>query len=101
MQINAGPRPRAPFRSLVYAKGEGGPADLQEVYYSWWYNGRWTPDVGKQKQFERIPSMYKVHLARRVDGRARSATWATPASRSSRPCCPRSTAAWRGPVAAP
>jgi Protein of unknown function (DUF3485) len=57
---------RVPFRSLVYAKGEGAQADLQEVYYSWRYNGRWTPEVGKQKHFERIPSMYKVHVARRA-----------------------------------
>ena len=70
----AGPDPRgiklaqttAPFRSLVYSKGEGGPSELQEVYYSWYYDGRWNPDVGIQKRFERIPSMYKVHLDRRV-----------------------------------
>ena len=55
-----------PFRSLVYAKGEGAQADLQEVYYSWWYKNHWTPNVGLQKQFERIPGMYKVHLARRI-----------------------------------
>lgn len=59
---------KAPFRSLVYSKGEGAQADLQEVYYSWRYNGHWTPDIGTQKQFERIPSMYKVHVARRVTG---------------------------------
>lgn len=57
---------KAPFRSLVYSKGEEAKADLQEVYFSWRYNGHWTPDVGLQKQFERIPSMYKVHLARAV-----------------------------------
>jgi EpsI family protein len=62
---------RLPFRSLVYAKGEGAQADLQEVYYTWRYNGRWTPEVGKQKHFERIPSMYKVHVARRVSERER------------------------------
>jgi EpsI family protein len=56
----------APFRSLLYAKGEGGQAELQEVYYSWRYNGHWTPQVGTQKQFERIPGMYKIHLARLV-----------------------------------
>ena len=55
-----------PFRSLLYSRGEGAQADLQEVYYSWWYNGHWTPNVGLQKQFERIPGMYKVHLARRI-----------------------------------
>lgn len=55
-----------PFRALVYHKGEGAQTDLQEVYFSWWYHGKWTPDVGNQKHFERIPSMYKVQLARRV-----------------------------------
>jgi EpsI family protein len=57
----------APFRSLVYSKGEGGPGELQEVYYSWWYNGRWNAATGVQKRFERIASMYKVQLARRVN----------------------------------
>lgn len=64
-EIVAGPF-QAPFRSLVYTKGEGTTADAQEVYYSWWYQGRWTPDAGNQKHFERVPSMYKVHTARRV-----------------------------------
>lgn len=54
------------FRSLVYGKGEGGTGELQEVYYTWRYNGRWTPQVGNQKQVERIPSIYKIHLARRI-----------------------------------
>ena len=57
---------KAPFRSMVYTKGEAGQAERQEVYYTWWYNGRWNPEIGKQKHFERIPGMYKVHLARRV-----------------------------------
>jgi len=57
---------RAPFRGLVYVRGEGGQTDRQEVYYSWRYNGRWTPDVGTFKQLERIPGMYKVQLARNV-----------------------------------
>lgn len=70
--LAAGPEDRsvaagARFRSLVYGKGEGGRADLQEVYFSWWYAGRWSPDAGAQKHFERIPSMYKVQLARRVN----------------------------------
>ena len=55
----------APFRSLVFVKGQGAEADLVEVYYSWRYQGRWTPQLGTIKQFERIPGMYKVHLARR------------------------------------
>ena len=61
----------ARFRSLVYGKGEGARADLQEVYFSWWYAGRWSPDAGVQKHFERIPSMYKVQLARRVNATER------------------------------
>lgn len=61
----------APFRALVYGRGEGARADLQEVYFSWRYGGRWTPDLGVQKHFERVPSMYKVQLARRVTGSER------------------------------
>lgn len=57
---------RAPFRALVYVRGEGGQTERQEVYYSWRYHGRWSPDVGTFKQLERIPGMYKVHLARGV-----------------------------------
>ncbi|MDR3638952.1 MAG: EpsI family protein [Isosphaeraceae bacterium] len=57
---------RAPFRALVYVRGEGGQTERQEVYYSWRYNGHWSPDVGTFKQLERIPGMYKVHLARRI-----------------------------------
>jgi EpsI family protein len=56
----------APFRSLVFVKGQGAEADIEEVYYSWRYQGRWTPALGTMKQFERIPGMYKVQLARRL-----------------------------------
>jgi EpsI family protein len=62
---------RVPFRALVYAKGEGVRAELQEVYYTWRYNGRWSPDVGKPKQFERVSGMYKVQVARPVSDRER------------------------------
>jgi hypothetical protein len=55
-----------PFYALVVTKGEGGAAQPQEIYYTWRYSGRWTPLRGSQKQFERIPAMYKVHLARRM-----------------------------------
>ncbi len=60
-----------PFRSLVYRKGEGASTDLQEVYYTWRYDDRWSPEVGIRKRFERIPSMYKVHVARRLTERER------------------------------
>jgi hypothetical protein len=56
----------APFRSLVFVKGQATEAERVEVYYSWRYQGRWTPELGALKQFERIPGMYKVQLARRV-----------------------------------
>jgi EpsI family protein len=56
---------KAPFRSLVYGQGNGANS-LQEVYYSWRYNGRWTPEAGPRKHFERISGMYKVHIARRT-----------------------------------
>jgi hypothetical protein len=59
---------RAPFRALLYAKGDGAPIDRQEVYYSWRFGGRWSPETGTFKQLERIPGMYKLHLARSVTG---------------------------------
>jgi hypothetical protein len=58
-----------PFCSLVFTKGEGGQAERQEVYYTWRYGGRWTPHRGAHKEMERTPSMYKVHLARRLTER--------------------------------
>jgi Protein of unknown function (DUF3485) len=55
-----------PFLAAVYAKGEGAQADLQEVYWTWRYQDRWTPQVLKPKQIERIPTMIKVHTSRSV-----------------------------------
>jgi hypothetical protein len=63
------PSGEAPFRALVYSKGDGALANLQEVYYSWRYNGRWSSEVGPRKHFERISGMYKVHVARHTTGR--------------------------------
>ncbi len=65
------PRPRLHgsldfFHALIATKGEGGATQRQEIYYTWRYDGRWTPLRGSQKLFERIPAMYKVHLARRM-----------------------------------
>lgn len=56
----------AKFRAMVYSKGSGPRDERQEVVYSWWYNGRWSPEAGKLKHFERISGMYKVHVARLV-----------------------------------
>ena len=89
--VEAGPL-RAPFRTLVYGRGEGAQTDLQEVYYSWRFQGRWSPDYGKFKQLERIPGMFKVQLARRIVGQG-AATSETPARPSCKCCSPRSSAA--------
>ena len=56
----------APFRSLAYSKGETGQVELQEVFYAWRYNGRWSTAVSSPKESERIPGMYKVQIARRL-----------------------------------
>lgn len=60
----------APFRSLVFVKGQEAEADRVEVYYSWRYQGRWTPELGTFKQFERIPGVYKIQLARALRSRS-------------------------------
>ena len=57
-----------PFRELVYAKGEGGQVEIQDVFYTWRHSGKWNPDIGGYKELERIPSMFKVQAARRVRG---------------------------------
>jgi hypothetical protein len=61
----------APFRNLVYAKGDGPSARLQEVNYTWRHNGRWSPELANYKLLERIPGMYKVHIARHTSGHER------------------------------
>jgi hypothetical protein len=60
-----------PFRSLAFVKGEGGLADTQEVYYSLFYDGRWTTQSTSPKASQRIPGMYKVQLSRRISSRER------------------------------
>ena len=56
----------AKFRSVAYVHGDTGVRDIQDVYYSWRYNGHWTPMIGTPKQLERIPGMYKVQISRRL-----------------------------------
>jgi EpsI family protein len=56
-----------PFRALTYARGEvGGPVERQFVFYAWGYNGSWSPVKPMQKQLERMPRFFKVHIARDV-----------------------------------
>lgn len=57
---------QADFASLLYTKGEGGLAEREMVYYAWWHGGSWSPRQLNQKQSERIPGMFKVHVARRA-----------------------------------
>jgi len=57
----------ARFRSLVYAKNQGGTIDRQEVYYSFRHADRWAPDeAGRRKLFRRSPAMFKVQVQRQV-----------------------------------
>lgn len=53
-----------PFRALTYGRGPRGEVDRQHVYYTWYYQGRWSPDRTTRKHLERIPGMLKVHVAR-------------------------------------
>ena len=64
-----GDAPRWPFQELIYAKGEGGAADQQEVYFSWRYAGEWSPGMLTRKASERIPGMFKVQVARPIRDR--------------------------------
>ena len=65
--VPVGGRP-VPFNSMIFEKGEGGSLERQEVYYTWHY-GRWTASRASTKLLERIPGIYKVHLARAVSAR--------------------------------
>jgi hypothetical protein len=60
----------APFHSLVFQKGEGGAAELEQVLYALRYGGRWTTEVD-YKVIARLPGMYKIQLVRRISGRER------------------------------
>ncbi|MFO0907021.1 MAG: exosortase-associated EpsI family protein [Isosphaeraceae bacterium] len=55
-----------PFAAVVYGKGEGNFQVLEEVYWTWRFNGRWSPQELAIKQIQRIASMVKIHTARRV-----------------------------------
>ena len=65
------PGSKVPYRSGVYRKGEGGPSDMQEVYFTWWYDGHWSTSVSSPKASERIPGMYKIQVSRQVRPRER------------------------------
>lgn len=56
----------APFRALVYSRGDGPGVERQEVYYAWRLGGRWALNLGTFKQVERVSGMYKIQIGRRV-----------------------------------
>ena len=69
-QVTAhGNGPSWSFQEVIFHKGEGGAADQQEVYFSWRYGGRWSPNMITRKTSERIPGMFKVQVARPVRDR--------------------------------
>jgi hypothetical protein len=57
---------KAPFRSAAYSKGDPARPAIQEVVFSWRYNGHWTTAVNRPKEMERIAGMYKVQVSRRI-----------------------------------
>jgi hypothetical protein len=59
------PGGKAPFLSLVFAKGEGGATERNFVFYALRYNDRWTAEFNL-RQIGRLPSLYKVQVSRRV-----------------------------------
>jgi hypothetical protein len=61
---------KADFASLIFAKGEGGAADRQQVFYALRYGGKWSVDLD-YKVINRLPGLYKIQLTRRVGERER------------------------------
>lgn len=68
---------QAVFLSLIFAKGEGAPADRQQVFYALRYPGHY-PGLSNQwtyefdyKRIARLPGLYKIQLTRRVGDQER------------------------------
>jgi Protein of unknown function (DUF3485) len=61
---------QAEFTSLIFAKGEGGAVDRQQVFYALRYGGHWSADLD-YKVINRLPGLYKIQLTRRVGERER------------------------------
>lgn len=58
---------RVRFRSAFFAKNVGATNLYEEVYYTFYYNQHWLPEVGNQwKLFRYHPGMFKVLLQRRT-----------------------------------
>jgi hypothetical protein len=64
-----GDRPAAEFRSEVFARQRDERRVNEEVYYSFRYGDRWSPDPMKHwKDFRHHPSMFKVQVQRATSG---------------------------------
>ena len=86
-----GPDGPVTFRSVAYTKGDPAHAETQEVYFSWRYNGHWTP-VGRAAQGDAAGRGDVQGPGRAAaDARTRPAPSTTRARRSSRPSSP----SWR------
>lgn len=55
-----------PFYAHTFTRGEGGGRDTQRVFCSWRYEGLWMPVQAVYKRSERMPGVYKLHLARQA-----------------------------------
>jgi hypothetical protein len=56
---------KATFLSLIFAKGEGGAVDRQQVFYAIRHGAQWS-DEADYKKISRMPGLYKIQLMRRV-----------------------------------
>jgi hypothetical protein len=55
------------FGGLVFAK-KGGLGDREEVYYSFWNDGVWTPNVeGNWRILRYSPGVFKIQVQRKVN----------------------------------
>jgi Protein of unknown function (DUF3485) len=53
------------FRSAFFSKHVGATNRYEEVYYTFWHNGQWVPEVTNQwKLFRYHPGMFKVLLTK-------------------------------------
>ena len=68
LAIPLGPgRGAGDFRSEVFTRGEGGPAEREEVTHAFRFDGRWVPDAAESwRHFRPGRVMFKVQTSRRV-----------------------------------
>lgn len=55
------------FSVHAYGKSGGGADELEEVFYSFWHDGRWDPEATQTKnRFHHRPAMFKVQVERSI-----------------------------------